>query len=82
MFSGGSFFFLIVSLLLFRVQLERVSVFWFRNQNNRTVMGFGVGAGKCHRVTRKELIYLNLLLDGKKKCKWYLPLIKNEAGVK
>lgn len=45
-------------------------------------MGFGVGAGKCHKVVREELLYLNLLLDGKRTCKWYLPLTKNEAGVK
>lgn len=76
------FFFLIVSLLLFGVQLERFSGFRFRNQNNQSVMGFGVGAGKCHKVVREELIYLNLLLDGKQTCKLCLPLTKNEAGVK
>lgn len=39
-------------------------------------MGFGVVTGKCHKVMKEELIYLNLFLDGKQMCKWYLPLTK------
>lgn len=51
-----SFFFFIVLFLLSGI--EMVPAFWLRNQDNRTVVGFGVGAGKCHKVMRGKNLFL------------------------
>lgn len=34
--------------------IETVLGFRFRNRDDQTVMGFGVGAGKCRKVTREK----------------------------
>ena len=53
MFSGGFLFFhCLVSSVLSRV--ETVSGFWFGNQDYQAVVDFGVGAGRCHKVTREK----------------------------